>query len=95
MSEKGTVSRVREDLVGQLAAFGSMPGERELEEAERRRDLGLPVLPADPAPRSAAHECSGGWLADDGGGCRPCLKCKPHLSPVDLGGGLTGWRVKR
>jgi hypothetical protein len=82
------VTRYREDLPGQVEAFGSMRRERELDEAERRRDLGLPVLPVASAPSSpAGHSCRSGWRGEDlAGRPVPCLVCRPHLASAVAAG---------
>lgn len=85
MSGQGERVQVREEIAGQLAAFGAMPGET-VDEDERRRDLGLAVVPA-PSPSPGAglgaggHSCRGGWLPEGPDGeARPCLRCKPWLA---------------
>jgi hypothetical protein len=64
------------------------------DDAGRRQDLGLSVLPPD-APEPAGHNCRDGWLPDVAGRAVPCLVCKPHLSRVRIPGGRTSWKAKR
>lgn len=63
------------------------------DDADRRQDLGLPWLPAEPEP--AAHNCRNGWLPDEDGRAVPCLRCKTHLHRERLPDGQTGWRAAR
>lgn len=63
------------------------------DDAERRQDLGLPWLPADPEPQP--HRCTNGWLPDLDGCAVPCRRCKPHLSRELHPNGETSWRTIR
>jgi hypothetical protein len=63
------------------------------DDADRRQDLGLPWLPAEPEP--AAHRCRGGWLPDDAGRAVPCLRCKSHLRAAMLPDGRATWTATR
>lgn len=62
-------------------------------DAERRQDLGLPWLPAE--PEAEPHRCTNGWLPDLDGRAVPCRRCKPHLSREVLPNGQTSWRTAR
>lgn len=61
------------------------------DDAARRQDLGLALLPLE--PETTRHSCQGGWLPDAGGCAVPCLRCKPHLRRVTQPDGTLAWRA--
>lgn len=61
------------------------------QEADRRQDLGLSLLPLEPEP----HRCENGWLPDVDGCAMPCLKCKSHLHLVRSRDGRASWWIDR
>jgi hypothetical protein len=63
------------------------------QEADRRQDLGLSLLPFEPQPER--HRCDNGWLPDLDGCAVPCRRCKPHLSREQLPNGQVSWRTAR
>ena len=63
------------------------------DDADRRQDLGLPVLPFEPEPEP--HRCREGWLPDEDGLAVPCLQCKPHLRRDRTPDGRQSWRAVR